>query len=307
MNIGILTVNDFSFHPNSSLREAAREYGHKIILINPYGMIAGINNNKFEYYINSLDDNLDVVMPRQGSPMGDYGFVLLRHFDKLKIPLVNGLESITITKNQYITLQILASSGLTVPNTCFIVKKELFTKAVNQVGGFPVIIKQVDGMGGSGVIKANNEKDVLAFLEDNLKERKGVLVQQFFPPEKRMDIRVLVIGGKVAGAMKLEPQKENFRANIHQNGAAQRFELSKDMEKIAIKAAKACKLEIAGIDFIIEKDGNPVVIEANYSPGFKGLETATGIDIAGQIIKYVDSTYGTNGSRGPLAKERRKK
>ncbi|MCK5542769.1 MAG: RimK family alpha-L-glutamate ligase [Desulfobacterales bacterium] len=300
MNIGILTVNDFSFHPNSRLREAAKKQGHKIILINPYDMIAGIKNNTFEYYIDSIADNLDVIMPRQGSPMGDYGLVLLRQFNKLKIPLVNDLNSITITRNQYITLQVLMSSGIAVPDTYFITKKELFMEAVNRLEGFPVIIKQVDGMGGTGVIKVNDTKNALVFLDQHLKDRKGVLVQQFLPPEKRIDIRVLVIGDKVVGAMKLEPQKDNFRANIHQKGVAQKFELPKDLEELALKAAKACGLAIAGIDLIIENDCQPVVIEANYSPGFKGLEAATGIDIALQIIDFVASTHGPHRKSGEI-------
>ncbi|MCD4743727.1 MAG: RimK family alpha-L-glutamate ligase [Desulfobacteraceae bacterium] len=299
MNIGILTVNDFSFHPNGRLREAANELGHKIILINPYDMIAGIENKNFEYYIDKIADNLDIIMPRQGSPMGDYGLVLLRQFNKLNIPLVNDLNSVTITRNQYITLQVLMSSGIAVPDTYFITKKELFMEAVNRVDGFPVIVKQVDGMGGTGVIKANDEKDALMFFEQHLKERKGVLVQQFFTPEKRLDIRAFVLGGRVIGAMQLEPQKENFRANIHQKGDAQKFELSRELEELALKAANACGLAIAGIDIIIAADCPPVVIEANYSPGFRGLEAATGIDVASQIIDYVASIHG------PLTIERR--
>lgn len=304
MNIGILTVNDFSFHPNGRLREAAKELGHKIILINPYDMIAGINNKAFEYYIDKIADNLDIIMPRQGSPMGDYGLVLLRQFNKLNIPLVNDLNSVIITRNQYITLQVLMSAGLAVPNTYFITKKELFMESVNLLDGFPVIVKQVDGMGGTGVIKVDDEKTALEFLGHHLKESKGVLVQQFFTPEKRLDIRVFVLGGRVIGAMQLEPQKENFRANIHQKGEAQKFELPKEIEELALKAANACGLAIAGIDIIIENDCAPVVIEANYSPGFRGLETATGIDIAEQIIRYVINYVAS--THGHLTNERRK-
>ncbi len=287
MNIGVLTINDFNFHPNSRLRQAAKKQGHEIILINPYDMTAGIKKGQFEYSIDKINTSLDVVIPRQGSPMGDYGLVLLSHFGNLGIPLVNNLKSIIIARNQFITLQKLASSGILVPNTCFITKKELFLQAVNKIDGFPVIVKQVDGMGGDGVIKVNNEKESIFFLENNLKERKGVLVQQFIPSENRIDIRVLVIGGKIAGAMKLESRHDDFRTNIHQNGKAQKIDLSKDLEKLAIKSAKVCNLEIAGVDILMENSCHPLVIEVNYSPGFRGLETATGLDIAKQVIDYV--------------------
>jgi ribosomal protein S6--L-glutamate ligase len=145
----------------------------------------------------------------------------------------------------------------------------------------------VDGMGGDGVIKVNHEKEAIFLLERHLKEKKGILVQQFIPSENRIDIRVLVIGGKVAGAMKLEPRHDDFRTNIHQNGKAQKIDLSKDMEKLAIKSAKVCNLEIAGVDILMENSCHPLVIEVNYSPGFQGLEAATGLDIAQQIIDYV--------------------
>ena len=275
VNIGVLTINDFNFHPNRRLRQAAKKQGHEIILINPYDMTAGIKKGQFEYSIDKINTSLDVVIPRQGSPMGDYGLVLLSHFGNLGIPLVNNLKSIIIARNQFITLQKLASSGILVPNTCFITKKELFLQAVNKIDGFPVIVKQVDGMGGDGVIKVNNEKESIFFLENNLKEKKGVLVQQFIPSENRIDIRVLVIGGKIAGAMKLESRHDNFRTNIHQNGKAQKIDLSKDLEKLAIKSAKVCNLEIAGVDILMENSCHPLVIEVNYSPGFRGLETAT--------------------------------
>ncbi len=183
MNIGILTVNDFSFHPNKRLKQAANKLGHKIILINPYDMIAGIKDKSFEYSIDKIIDNIDVIMPRQGSPMGDYGLVLLRQFNKLDIPLVNDLESITITRNQYTTLQVLMSSDISVPDTYFITKKELFKEAVNRLEGFPVIVKQVDGMGGTGVVKIDDEKDALKFLEQNLKNKKGTKYPTTLPDD----------------------------------------------------------------------------------------------------------------------------
>jgi ribosomal protein S6--L-glutamate ligase len=300
LNIGILTINNFDFHPNSRLKQAARKQGHNLILINPYDIIAGVKKGKFEYSIDKATKDLDVIMPRQGSPMGDYGLVLLRQFNKLGIPLVNDLNSITITRNQYITLQVLVSSGLPVPDTCFITKKEFFLEAVSKVDGFPVIVKQVDGMGGDGVIKVNDEKDGIPFLENHLKDRKGVIIQQFIPPEKRIDIRILVIGGKIAGAMKLEPRLNDFRANIHQQGKAEKFDLSKDLKTLAIKAAKICDLEIAGIDLIIGNDQNPLIIEVNYSPGFRGLEAVTGFDIAEQIINYVSSTHDQTNNNGKI-------
>jgi ribosomal protein S6--L-glutamate ligase len=291
MNIGVLTVNDFSFHPNLRLKQAAEHSGDEIILINPYDIVCSLTNNGFDFFVETISKQLDVILPRQGSPMGDYGLVLLRHFMHAGIPLVNSLKGVTIARNQFITLQTLMSSGLRVPETFFVTQRASFLLAVKQLGGFPVVVKQVDGMGGDGVIKVNNQPEADAFLIQHLKAKKGILVQQFLPPQDRTDIRALVIGKKIAGAMALEPDHQEFRTNIHQKGHARSIVLEESLASMALKAARACHLEIAGIDIIQEKGCAPVIIEVNYSPGFKGLEAATQKDIAQQMLEYVTSTY----------------
>jgi len=290
MNIGILTVNDFSFHPNLRLNQAASGSGHDIILINPYDMVCSLTDSRFGFSMENMETTLDVIMPRQGSPMGDYGLVLLRQFMHAGIPLVNSLKGVTIARNQFITLQTLVASGLPVPPTIFITKPASFLRAVKQLGGFPVVIKQVDGMGGEGIVKVNSQAEAADFLTQHLNARKGLLVQQFIRPQDRTDIRVLVIGEKIAGAMALVPDSQDFRANIHQKGHASPIALTKSCASIALNAAKACHLQIAGIDLIVEKNGSPLILEVNYSPGFKGLEAATGQDIAKQVVAYVTST-----------------
>ncbi len=273
------------------LKQAAEKQGHHIILINPYNMLSEITGNRLDFSIKDIGKKSDVIMPRQGSPMGDYGLVLLRQLMQTGIPLINGLTGITIARNQYITLQVLALANLPVPDTIFITSRETFPKAVERLGGYPVVVKRVDGMGGDGVIKADKEQDGINFLKKHLKKRRGVIIQQFFTPENRVDVRLLVIGDKVAGAMRLKPRNDEFRANINQNARAEATRPSEEQIKMAIASARACSLEIAGIDLIVENDCHPRVIEVNYSPGFKGLETATGLDIAKQIIDYVTATY----------------
>ncbi|MCP3876366.1 MAG: RimK family alpha-L-glutamate ligase [Desulfobacteraceae bacterium] len=289
MKIGILTINDFNFHPNMRFQQAADKQGHQIVLINPYHLFSTIKNNAFGFSIDGMTKKPDIILPRQGSPMGDYGLCFLRQFTQMGIPLINGLEGVTITRSQYITLQALAASGIPAPSTCFITDKSEFPKAVDFLGGYPVVVKQVDGMGGDGVIKVDTQEDVIPFLNKHLKDKKGIVVQEFIPPQGRIDIRLLVIGNKVAGAMKLEPGKKDFRANINQNGHAEMIEPSPHWIKLAVDSAKACCLEIAGVDMIVRKDDNPKIIEVNYSPGFKGLEAATGLDIAKEIIEYASS------------------
>ncbi len=287
MNIGILTVNDFSFHPTMRLCQAAKKRGCKIVLINPYRMMSGIEKGQFQYSIKNLPQTPDVVLPRQGSPMGDYGLALLRQFTHLGIPLINGLEGVTIARNQYITLQTLAAAGLPVPDTFFITAREGCLRAVESLGGYPVIVKQMDGMGGEGVAMVKHPREIDPLCEKRLQDKKGMVVQRLIPPDHRRDLRILVAGGQVVGAMALTPKKGEFRSNFHLNGQARAVDLSSQWEELALKAAAACHLEIAGVDLIVTSDNTPYLMEVNYSPGFRGLEQVTGIDIAGRIIDYV--------------------
>lgn len=296
--IGILTVNDFSFHPNARLRAAARARGHRVRLINPYQTVAGLVRSGPALKSLRFDGLPDVILPRQGSPMGEYGLVLLRQIIRMGIPLVNGLDGVTIARHQFYTLQTLDAAGIRVPESCFVTTPEGFFRAVSQVGGYPVIAKQPSGMGGDGVELVADEAAAQRYLAEFLEPVKGVVVQRFIPPGGRQDIRILVVGGRTVGVMRLSPPAGDFRANVHQSGTARAFDPPGDWKTLAEQAADACRLEIAGVDLLVEKGGRPLVVEVNYSPGFRGLESATGLDIAGKIVDYaVSGSVKTKGGK----------
>ena len=289
MKIGVLTIHGLGFHPNGRLDQAARHKGHHLMLINPYHLTCVLDNQSPGIHgCNDavIDDLPDVVLPRQGSPMGEYGFVLLRQFQAMGIPLINGLEGVTIARHQYITLQTLTAAGIPVPDTCFITQKARFFDAVDRLGGYPVVVKQPSGMGGDGVFKIDDPTQADTCVNARLDPVKGLLVQRFFPVPGRVDARILVINGQVAGAMTLSPALDDFRTNIHRQGRSAAFDPPASWKHMAVAAAKACCLDIAGIDMMGKKGGSPCVIEVNYSPGFRGLEAATGIDIAMEIIDF---------------------
>jgi ribosomal protein S6--L-glutamate ligase len=297
VKIGILTINGLDFHPNGRLAQAARAGGHGLVLINPYQIACCLEKQRFDMQGDGLRPAIsgklpDVVLPRQGSPMGEYGFVLLRQFHAMGIPLVNGLTGVTIARHQFITIQTLAAAGIPVPDSCFVTRTACFFDAVARLGGYPVIAKQPSGMGGDGVVKLDNNDQAWTWVESHLDPVKGLVVQRFFPPKGRIDARLLVIGNQVAGAIKLLPAPDDFRANIQQKGQAKAFDLPGPWAEIAVAAAKACCLDIAGIDLMVPENGGPCVVEVNYSPGFQGLEAATGIDIAAKIINHAVYTAG---------------
>lgn len=286
MEIGVLTARDENFHPNKRLLQEGERRGHSVTLMNPYRMTAGILSHRFCIEKVSGSGLPDVVLPRQGAAMGDYGLTVIRQLVHMGVTFVNGLDGVTLARNQYATLQVLSAKGIKVPDSCFLTDAGQFSKILDLLGGYPVIMKQVDGMGGDGVIKVDNMDTADAFMARYLPEKRGLVVQQFIPPQGRRDLRLFVIGRHVAAAMQLTPQPGNFRANIHQNSDCRAVVPDQHLEKVAVQAASACRLDVAGVDVIVPKGESPRVIEVNYSPGFKGIETATGLDIAGQVIDY---------------------
>jgi len=237
---------------------------------------------------------LDVVLPRQGATVGDSCLALIRHFSLMDIPVVNDLDSIHLTKNKFFTLQALAKAHIPVLHTIFVNSTQAFHDAVIRLGGYPVVVKQVSSRQGEGVILVDETYDERMVTRKYLNKRKGLLVQRYIPPEGRQDIRVLVVGRNIEGAMELHPKKGDFRANYHLSRESRPKHLTPQLRKIALDAMEAVGLEIGGVDIMVEKDGQFNVIEVNYSPGFKGLEAATGLDIAGRIVDYVADTYGVN-------------
>jgi ribosomal protein S6--L-glutamate ligase len=292
MNIGIITVRGPHYHPNRRLREAAAERGHRVTLVHPYRVWPGLEDNTLSLVGLPGMASLDVVLPRQGATVGDSCLALIRHFSLMGIPVVNDLDSIRLTKNKFLTLQALAKARIPVLHTVFVNSAKGFHEALIRLGGYPVVIKQVSSRQGEGVILVEETCNEQAVTRKHLDKRKGLLVQRFIPPEGRQDIRVLVVGRNIVGAMELHPKKGDFRANYHLSKESRPRDLTPEVTRVALKAVNAVGLEIAGVDLIVDNNGRVSVIEVNYSPGFKGLEAATGLDIAGRIVGYVTDAYG---------------
>lgn len=292
MNIGIITAEGYHYPPTKRLKEAAAEKGHRVLVVDPVYVWPVLINGCPGLEGDFKQPMPDVVLPRQGATVNDSSLKLVPHLHHMGIPLVNKLKAILLSKDQFLTLQALSAVQLPVPDTGFINSIEGFHKVLARLGGYPVVLKQVSGRVGEGVFLVKTEHQARLILHNTLVTGKGMMLQRFIPPENRLDIRVLVIGGKVAGAMKLKPKPGDFRSNFHLSQRSWSVELQADWEEIALKAADALGLEIAGVDLIVDDKKRVLVIELNYSPGFTGLEAATGLDIAGRIIDYVVETYG---------------
>ncbi|MBW2708741.1 MAG: RimK family alpha-L-glutamate ligase [Deltaproteobacteria bacterium] len=296
MHVAILSVRDKTYHPNSRLMAAAVEMGHRISLIHTRDGLSCIQGGRQAVRLPEPDfpetDLPDILLPRVGATINDYALSVVRHFALSGTRVVNGFESILMARNKFMGLQRLAKHGISVPDSYLVVTLEGFERAVEQLGGYPVVAKMPGSRQGDGVMRVENQATASFVMNNLMDNARGILVQEYIPPEGRTDIRAFVLGDRVLGAMALEPGPADFRTNIHLTGQGRMITLSPDLSKLAVRSSRALGLEISGTDIIIDKNGFPNVIEVNYSPGFRGLEEATGINIAERIIHYVTKPQG---------------
>jgi len=290
MIIGILSVRDKRYHPNQRLIEAASQSGHSVRLIHTRDCLSEIDHSRPALKIEG-GDRPDILLPRIGATINDYALGVVRHFELADVPVVNGFHAILLARNKFLTLQTLACNGVNVPDTYLVVNLQGFEGAVKGLGGYPVVAKMPSSRQGSGVVLVES-KVVAEFVMHNLQDNsRGLLVQEYIAPRGRREIRAFVIGDRVTGAMELIPNPDDFRSNIHLVGQGKGVTLDPKLSELAVRSAKVLGLEIAGTDIIVGEDGAPRVIEVNYSPGFRGLEKATGLDIASEIVGYVEDNF----------------
>ena len=286
MHVAILSVRDETYHPNSRLMAAAVEMGYRVSLIHTRDCLSCIQEGQQTVRLPETDLP-DILLPRVGATINDYALSVVRHFELSGTRVVNGFESILMARNKFIGLQRLARQGVSVPDTYLVVTRGGFERSVEQLGGYPVVAKMPSSRQGNGVMLVENQATASFVMNNLMDNTRGILVQEYMPPEGRTDIRAFVLGDRVLGAMSLKPNPADFRTNFHITGEGRLLTLSPSLSKLAVQSSRALGLEISGCDIILQKNDSPKVIEVNYSPGFRGLEHATGIDIAKRIIHYV--------------------
>jgi ribosomal protein S6--L-glutamate ligase len=287
MVIGILSVRNHRYHPNRRLLEAARASNHTAVLVHPGRFFMSVDDQGLRIEGLSRSFRAEVIISRLGATIKEYALTMIRHFELLGVPVINNYRSILLARNKFLSIQTLARNGIPVPDTRYASNWSNFDKSISDLGGFPVVAKISSSRQGKGVFRIDSLEQSRPVLESLLNTGQGLLVQRFIPPEKRKDMRVMVVGEKVVGAMALTPRKGDFRANIHLHGRAEKADLTGEIAALAVKSTRALGLDISGVDMIGEKNGTFRVIDVNYSPGFKGLESCTGIDVASEIIDYV--------------------
>lgn len=230
-------------------------------------------------------DEVDVVVPRVGTTVTDVGCAVVNQFEVMGVPVVNTARAIQRARDKLLSLQLLTRAGVDLPRTAVIRSTADLDEAIDQVGGIPCVLKLLKGTQGIGVMLAESREGLESILQAFWSLDHIVLVQEFVAESKGKDVRAFVVGDRVVGAMRREAKIGEFRSNIHRGGTGRSVKLSKDTEEHVLAATRTLGLQVAGVDYLESKDG-PKVIEVNASPGFQGLEQATGKDIAGEIVRY---------------------
>ncbi len=270
------------------LVEAAQKRGHEIRVIDHSKCDLVIEKKKPKVlYRGEEITGVHAVIPRIGASVTFYGTAVVRQFEMMNVFTAVESQALVRSRDKLRSLQILSRAGLGLPKTVFTNYSKDVERTLKEVGGAPVIIKLLEGTQGLGVVLAENKKAAVSVIEafNGLKAR--VIVQEFIKESRGEDIRAFVVDGHVVGAMVRTAKEGEFRSNLHRGGTAKVVELTLEEEIAAIKAANAMKLGIAGVDMLRSERG-PLIIEVNSSPGLEGIEIATGVDIAGQIIKYIE-------------------
>jgi ribosomal protein S6--L-glutamate ligase len=232
--------------------------------------------------------SVDLLLPRQGAEIGDSSLALIEQAELAGIAVVNKSPAIRLAASKYRTARVLSAAGIPVPNAVLINTPDAAASATAAVGGFPAVVKPVSGRQGQGVFLALDADSLHRYLAAAGDLRRGLVVQRFISPAGRRDLRILVLGQQVAGASAMRPADGDFRSNFHLTGSADPVEPEPAIASLAVSAARALGLQIAGVDLVIDDRGRPWLMEVNYAPGFRGLEAATGLDIAGAMVEYLE-------------------
>jgi len=228
---------------------------------------------------------LSVAIPRIGASVTSVGLSVARHLEAMGVPLVNRPAAIARSRDKLAALQHLAAAGVAIPRTVLARGGGDVRELVAQVGGLPAILKLIQGTQGVGVMIAHSAAEVESILGTLWDLGQEILLQEFIAESRGRDLRALVVGERVVGAMRREAPRGEFRSNLHRGGFGTAIQLPPEYEQAAIRAARVVGLDVAGVD-LLEADEGPKVVELNSSPGFEGLERATGLDIAAEIVAY---------------------
>ncbi|NJK88903.1 MAG: 30S ribosomal protein S6--L-glutamate ligase [Myxococcales bacterium] len=287
MKIAILSTNS-KLYSTRRLKEACLARGHQVRVLDTLSFAILVEQQlPTLVYRGKTLAGFDAVIPRIGASISFFGTAVVRQFEQMGVFTLNSSPAISLARDKLRSIQALSSHAVGLPKTAFVRRKGDLVRAIDSVGGAPVVIKLLEGTQGIGVMLADSVKTAQAIIETLHSAKQNVLIQSFIKESKGRDIRAFVVGNRVVASMRRVAQGDEFRSNVHRGGRAEPIKLSPEYEWTAIKAARVMGLRVAGVDMLEGVDG-PKVMEVNSSPGLQGIERASGVDVAKKIVELIE-------------------
>ena len=288
MKLAVLSRQPRSYSTRR-LVAAARDRGHDVEILDTLRLALDLNAEHHDLlYRGDRVADYDAILPRIGASITFYGMAVVRQFEQIDVYTPTTADGIANSRDKLRSIQLLARNSLPIPDTTFVRDRTDVRPAIERVGGAPVVIKLLEGTQGIGVILAPEVGVAEAVIETLQWTKQNVLIQRFISESRGRDIRAFVVGDQVVAAMRRTSKGDEFRSNVHRGGTTEAVELDDASKRIAVRAAHTMGLRIAGVDMLEGADG-PLVMEVNSSPGLEGIEGATNLDVAGNVIDYVAS------------------
>jgi ribosomal protein S6--L-glutamate ligase len=296
MKVAILSRNA-KLYSTRRLIETAQGRGHEIRVLDPLRCYMNIASNRPAIHYRGQElTGFEAVIPRIGASVTFYATAVLRQFEMMGVYPLNESVAITRSRDKLRSLQLLSRKGVGLPVTGFADSPDDVDDLLRMVGGAPAVIKLLEGTQGIGVVLAETQKAAESVIEAFMGLSANILVQEYIKEAGGSDIRCFVIGDRVVAAMKRQAKEGEFRSNLHRGGSATLIKLTPEERSTAARAAGVMGLNVAGVDLLRSNHG-PVVMEVNSSPGLEGIETATGKDVAGMIIEFMEKNQKPHRTR----------
>ena len=289
-----MLARNAGLYSHKRLVAAARARGHEIEVVDTLKCYMNIASHRPEVRYKGRNlEGFDAVIPRIGASVTFYGLAVLRQFEMMGVYPLNESVAIGRSRDKLRALQLLSRKGIGLPVTAFAHVTSQADDLIDMVGGTPLIVKLLEGTQGIGVVIAETRTSAKSMIEAFGGVEANIMVQEFIKEANGQDVRAFVIGGKVVASMERKGAPGDFRSNLHRGGKAKTVKITPEERSTAVRAAKILGLNVCGVDMLRSNHG-PVVMEVNSTPGLEGIETATGKDIAGMIIEFLEKNAAPN-------------
>lgn len=291
-NVRLLVLSrNASLYSTSRLVLAARSRGHDVTVADPLDFHIAVSRGRPSMFLGDRPvPRADMVIPRIGASITNYGLAVVRQFDMMGVPVMNTAIAIARSRDKLRAMQLLTKKNIDVPRTVCARTPASVDMALSFVGGTPAIVKLQQGAQGIGTMIAETPQAVTSLLETLWAMGQDIILQEYIAESRGRDYRAIVVGNRVVAAMRRQAKAGEFRSNLHRGGLGVRVDLDRRFVKAATMATKVMGLEVAGVDLLESRDG-PKILEINSSPGLEGIERTSGVDVAGAIVTHAEKLF----------------